>query len=72
MSHFTKHFTEASELEVAGLVLQKGTDYVTHFGQQKNSFVSADAKDVRGLEAEYYVLRTALVRCVILTTHAVG
>ncbi len=46
---------------MAGFVLQKGADYVSHFGEHEDSFVSDDAKDVGGLEAEYYILRTALV-----------
>jgi hypothetical protein len=55
-------FSEASELEMAGFVLQKGADYIGHFGEQRSSLEGGDAKDVGALEAEYYILRTALVR----------
>lgn len=47
---------------MAGFVLQKGADYISRIGEQRGSLVGDDTKDVAGLEAEYYILRTALVR----------
>ena len=46
---------------MASSVLQKGADYTACFAQHHKDIADDDAKDVRGLEAEYYILRTALV-----------
>ncbi|KAB5586055.1 meiosis protein SPO22/ZIP4 like-domain-containing protein [Coniochaeta sp. 2T2.1] len=51
---------EASELEMASFVLQKGADYTAYFTEHSKNLDGEDATDVRGLEAEYYILRTAL------------
>ncbi|OIW27318.1 SPO22-domain-containing protein [Coniochaeta ligniaria NRRL 30616] len=55
-----KSSIEASELEMAGFALEKGADYIRYFGEQRGRLVGDDAKNIRGLEAEYYILRTAL------------
>lgn len=47
---------------MAGFVLQKGADYICHFGEHKSSLMGDDSGHVADLEAEYYILRTALVR----------
>jgi hypothetical protein len=51
-----------SELEITSFVLQKAAEYLSRLTDKDYTPSNLDeARDIRGLEAEYYVLRTALV-----------
>jgi hypothetical protein len=54
--------SDASELDIANHVLQKAAEYVGRL-TDKNCTLSdlEEARDIKGLEAEYFILRTALV-----------
>lgn len=55
---------DASELNVANYVLQKAAEYVGRLINKAHTAADSDSGgtgDTKGLEAEYFILRTALV-----------
>lgn len=52
-----------SEFELATLVLQRAADYNTRLRDLLSGISHDDANDIKGLEAEYFILRAALASC---------